>query len=611
MMLSEKIAGENERSAITTRIIEDPADILTRAKFVTDNSKALWVCSSLAWLRFLDPMLFESFSSVLQKQKKGEHQGIRWIGPIRNREDALVSQKFLQLGMEIRHFDNIPLNFSVTDKEFNQNVISPLADVNQSGKGALPRLSTLATNDPLYIEHFRRLFREMWDNAVPAEQRIKEIEQGIEHISIEILSDRKKTQAKYEQLVSSAESEILLFLPSTNAFHREERFGIIRELERAAEERNVRVNVLSSIDEEIKKRLEHEPWNSAEERESSESENDSSMVISKIQSGKGQIRFRETRADLGPKVTIIVADRKMSLVVELKDDTQAEFQDAIGLATFSNSKSTIDSYVAFFGKLWRESELREHAERARRQAELLQDILTHDIRNYTQVTKLSAEILGEELKGNKQVETVVQNQLASIDGMTLLLDRTKKLGKVMSETEPNLFSVDLVNTVQETVALIRKGSMVKNINHRLKILSSERSSSSAPQKEEIHPQVYADELLEDVFVNLYSNSLKHRSEEEPLIETVIEKVQPKDLKGNYWQVSVIDNGGGISDEMKKKAFSRFRAGAKGTGLGLSIVYALVVERYRGRIDIKDRISGDYTKGTRVEFLLPEASQSPS
>ncbi|HXZ23420.1 MAG TPA: ATP-binding protein, partial [Methanomassiliicoccales archaeon] len=40
-----------------------------------------------------------------------------------------------------------------------------------------------------------------------------------------------------------------------------------------------------------------------------------------------------------------------------------------------------------------------------------------------------------------------------------------------------------------------------------------------------------------------------------------------------------------------------------TGLGLAIVRALV-ERYRGRVWIEDRVAGDYSKGARFVVELP-------
>ena len=57
------------------------------------------------------------------------------------------------------------------------------------------------------------------------------------------------------------------------------------------------------------------------------------------------------------KATILVVDRKASLVMELKDDTKSTFHGAIGLSTYSNSKAGVLSYVAIFENLWKQSEL--------------------------------------------------------------------------------------------------------------------------------------------------------------------------------------------------------------------------------------------------------------
>ena len=57
------------------------------------------------------------------------------------------------------------------------------------------------------------------------------------------------------------------------------------------------------------------------------------------------------------KATILVVDRKVSLVMELKDDTKSTFHGAIGLSTYSNSKAGVLSYVAIFENLWRQAEL--------------------------------------------------------------------------------------------------------------------------------------------------------------------------------------------------------------------------------------------------------------
>jgi signal transduction histidine kinase len=67
------------------------------------------------------------------------------------------------------------------------------------------------------------------------------------------------------------------------------------------------------------------------------------------------------------KATILVVDRKYSLVMELKDDSGTAFSEAIGLSTYSNSKAGVLSYVAIFENLWKQSELYDQLMKAHEQ----------------------------------------------------------------------------------------------------------------------------------------------------------------------------------------------------------------------------------------------------
>ena len=52
------------------------------------------------------------------------------------------------------------------------------------------------------------------------------------------------------------------------------------------------------------------------------------------------------------KVTTFLIDNELSLIVELKDDAKENSNGVIGLATYSNSESTVLSYASIFETLW-------------------------------------------------------------------------------------------------------------------------------------------------------------------------------------------------------------------------------------------------------------------
>ena len=68
--------------------------------------------------------------------------------------------------------------------------------------------------------------------------------------------------------------------------------------------------------------------------------------------------------------TILVVDRKASLVMELRDDSKTIFDEAIGLSTYSNSKAGVLSYVAIFEKLWNQIELYQQVREANERLKL-------------------------------------------------------------------------------------------------------------------------------------------------------------------------------------------------------------------------------------------------
>jgi signal transduction histidine kinase len=100
-----------------------------------------------------------------------------------------------------------------------------------------------------------------------------------------------------------------------------------------------------------------------------------------------------------------------------------------------------------------------------------------------------------------------------------------------------------------------------------------------------------------VFQNLIGNALKYRRAEEPQIR--IEAVRD----GNYWRVSVGDNGQGFESEYNETIFKPFRRlhgkNVPGSGIGLATCKR-VVERLGGRIWAESKVG----EGSTFYFTLP-------
>lgn len=90
------------------------------------------------------------------------------------------------------------------------------------------------------------------------------------------------------------------------------------------------------------------------------------------------------------------------------------------------------------------------------------------------------------------------------------------------------------------------------------------------------------QLMIQVFTNLYSNAFKYgMGEEKGVFVTNTTK-----LEDNYYEIRVLDNGGGVNSEILKSLFDPFVSSKKdqkqGVGLGLAIVKK-IMEKHEGSI----------------------------
>lgn len=556
-----------------TRVLRDPLEILAASIEMINSSNTYSVSSVSGGILYAYHQSFDQFEQVLGKARRGEHRGIRWVTTVDEQSKDIV-KAFINLGMQVKHIPDVPMeSFGFSESEVG-------VTVSRLEGGGL-NSSALFSNEPMYIDHYASIFAELWERGVDAQQRIKEIEEGIPEPRMRILRNHAKIEALYVALVNQAKNEILLIMPSKNSYVREIKIGVIEALNLAAM-RGVNVRMLAPDPPEDASR--------------------DSLINHKI------IR----QATTPNTVTVLVIDRTSSLIIEQQDDSKLDFAQAIGVATFSSRGSTVKANIRFFERMWEEVEekerekvLLEKERKSRREAQLLQDILTHDIRNYSQVTKLSAELIHDELKDEPKVNALVQSLVQSIDGMNKLLDRAKQLGKVMSEERPRLVPIDLRQTIETSLSLVKMGSPGKKIIDERKVLITDSDVESSSSS-----YVVADDLLHEVFANLYSNAVNYSEGSEVRIETSIEEsVHPDDVQRRCWKVVVSDHGRGIPEESKDTLFSRYLENSKGSGLGMSIVQALVVDRYNGKVKICDRVRGDYSKGASVEVWLPKASNA--
>ncbi|HJY14403.1 MAG TPA: hypothetical protein VJ225_00135, partial [Nitrososphaeraceae archaeon] len=271
---------------------------------------------------------------IFEKRVLEAGSKIRYITEIK-KDNIKYCKEMMKVG-QVRHLDGIRTNFVVTNTEYTSSAIMQQVH-------AHPEI--VYSNVRSIVEQQQYLFENLWNKAIPAERRINEIEEGIELEKTNVIQDPHNIQKLFVDLVRSARHEVLLILPTVNAFLREHRIGVIQLLMHAVREHSVNVRILTPTSIVIDNILENE-------------------VIS-TQEGERRKDFDIRSINRSPEetsvstVTIMVVDKKESLVFEKTDDTKENFVEAVGMATHSNSKPTVLSYISIFESLWKQVDLYE------------------------------------------------------------------------------------------------------------------------------------------------------------------------------------------------------------------------------------------------------------
>lgn len=278
--------------------------------------------------------------------------------------------------------------------------------------------------------------------------------------------------------------------------------------------------------------------------------------------------------------------------------------------SYSKDISLVRNAVYCFDLIWEEKEINDKIIKEKKHSELLLDLLSHDIGNYHQIVQNSLEIvtaLTKENKNNtnissqndKEIFSFIMTATKAIDKSQSLLNNVRRLERLYTQKDLKLVSKNLpdaINNAYNTLkqSLYDHNPHGKTIKFSLNIIDSQNSNAA-------DINIAAEDLVEEIFVNLFSNSVKYSGSAEVKIDVIIREYFIAEIK--YWMITVSDNGNGIPDSMKKEMFDRFYAQAKGTGLGLSIVRTLV-ERYKGKIWIGNRVYEDYKQGTVFGMIFP-------
>jgi signal transduction histidine kinase len=585
--------GEEEKdlapssTLVKSTILENPEEIGKQIILLAKTSNEISLVCSFGGMQVIydNDKFFDLYKKILDRYKKGEHKGIRWVTSILGikleKDDIDLIKTFLDLGMQIRHVKNLSLmNFAVSDKVLNATI--------EKMEGGKMVQNLLTSNDPNYVKHFYSIFEELWNDGIDAADRIKDIEEGVDLADIEVIQNPKTAITRAWRLLKYAKEEVVILFSSTNAFQRQIQNGVLQSLNEAATKRNVKVRILlpKSKDDISSSDL------NVVDRTLKERETENTYP--------NQIDVRLVEESIPIRITIVVIDRKECMLIELKDDTKDDSFHAAGLSVYSDSKAIALSYASIFESLWIQTETYEKLKAySKMQTEFINNA-AHELRTPIQPILVISEVLrfggGEEERVvskkdlNKSLDVILTNARRLKDlgdnilNVSLIESRSLKLEKELFNL--NDIIIGNVETVKRQFLLIDDAN-----NTSLEVLYDKNSGDAA--------EIYLEadrRRISQVIYNLLHNAIKFTNE-----GSIAICVKRKDDDNKVIVVSVNDTGKGIDPEIFPRLFTKFATkSVAGTGLGLFISKS-IVEAHGGKIWAQNNNDG---RGATFYFSLP-------
>ena len=555
-----------------TKIIDSQEDIISRARHVIETSDHLSVCSDLDYLEMIETFALDSIKKILQKKQNGKHKGVRWIGTI-SKEDISLVQRFMALGMEVKHLRYTPLNFSVSNKEFNFTISNQAADDSKTP-------NVLISNELPYIKQFNSLFEELWSQGVNAAGRIIEIEKGIEPDFFEVINEKNKAAELLLSLSKLAKEEVLFLLPNDKALVRMKKLGVLDALQKASLE-GVDVRLICPVTDA------------------------NSEILERLRE-QSQIKFvKGNESQSG----IIIIDSSRFISAELINPTSDTFSEAIGIVLYSNSKRSTNMLRSFFNSLWNQAELYRRLELQEKMEKEFVNMAAHELRTPVQPLLGMTDILMSQFEEDEQ-----QQQQQEAGKKKTQNNKKKEITVTKEEIEMIARNVKRLERLTSDILDVSRieGNALKlnleviDLNEKIRIVVSDEISAIPQEKvlkiifdqrEKAPLFVKGDKSrLFEVLSNLIGNAIKF-TDSGGTITVTAEKTADK----NEAIVSIKDTGKGIDMEILPRLFSKFASKSdKGTGLGLFLSKG-IIQAHGGKIWAENNKDGI---GATFRFTLP-------
>jgi two-component system sensor histidine kinase VicK len=505
---------------------------------------------------------------------------------------------------DVRHLEGIKGNFVIADG-------AKYAGIANTRDGNLPQL--ISSNVMAFVEQQQYFFEMLWDKAIPAKKRIREIEEGRSPEKLEIIEDTQKSISRAFDIMNRTQKELLVLFATPRTFSLA-LLGEAASIYRKISENGVDIKLLV-------------PRGTVDHIEENEQ-------MAKVGQISPSINLRFTEVDLNTRITIMISDRNEFMSWELRDDTLDDPYLAGGIATYSNIKSIASSYAIIFDNLWKITEFAENLRMANIKLEGNEKVMkefiniaAHELRTPIQPLLGLSEVvrdrilnLAKQLQSWEQ-EEVVYRQLqddaspaiparsdsnyrssslaSSIEEIIGMVDVVNRNAKRLEKLTSSLLDVSRIENnkslglSKENFNLVQK---IRNVIYDIKSSQGEKADAieivyHAPDEPIM---IEADKTrIYEVVSNLLRNAIKFTDSGTITITSRLE--------GKNAIISIKDTGRSIDPELMPRLFTKFASKSEtGTGLGLYLSKK-IIEAHGGKIWAENNKD---EKGATFAFTLP-------
>lgn len=471
-------------------------------------------------------------------------------------KDNIKYCKELMQIAELRHLDGIKGNVGISEKAYTASATL---------QEAAPLQQVIYSNVKAILEQQQYVFETLWNKAIPGEQRLREIEEGIEAEFFETITNQKVISQILVDLAKSVKKEALFFLPNDKAMVRIDKLGIVDYLIKALQKSDTTIiRVVCPLSSE------------------------NAEVTNKIAKNAPRIQILNGN---NYKYGIYVVDNQKALRVELKVPSADTFSEAIGFAVYSNRPSTVSFFRSVFELLWNERMLNEQLKLHDKMQKEFINIASHEMKTPTQAILGMSGLLQYYPEKKDELIEVIRKNAKRLQALTSDILDVTRIESQTFQLEKERFNIyELLSDVIKDYT-----EKIKSDNKNIELLYEQQNINRPILIE-------ADKgRINQVLSNLLNNALKFTDEGQITI-SIYENSDNENKK--EVAVKVVDTGSGIDNEIYPKIFSKFATKShQGTGLGLFISKS-IIEAHEGRIWAEKNNDNVENKGATFIFTLP-------